>query len=111
MKLMISTEVPRDKREEAARRAARTMNSFQKVSSAAAKIESDELQPPEMVVLADLYRDCQIELGAMFSYVAGGVPPAAITVAASPSRKPPPPSSSPHQVPHARGPRPVLGLC
>lgn len=68
MKLMIDTEIPIDKRENAVRDAVITMNTLQSISTTAAKI----LRPfttDEMVQIADLYRDVRLRLNNMYEYL------------------------------------------
>lgn len=68
MKLMIDTEIPRDRQENAIKDAVVTMNTLQSISTTAAKI----LRPftkEEMLQIADLYRDVRIRLNNMYEYL------------------------------------------
>ena len=68
MKLMIETEIPRNKRNQAAANAVKTMNTIQSISLAAAKIErpfTDE----EMILVANLYLDARLQLNSMYEYL------------------------------------------
>eukprot|EP00978_Attheya_sp_CCMP212_P048507 scaffold531124_cov59-Attheya_sp.AAC.1 len=68
MKLMIDTEVPRARREEAALKAALTMNTLQRISSLAASIQRP-FKSEEMLDIADLYREVRLQLNAMYEYL------------------------------------------
>jgi len=68
MKLMIEQEVPRQKRAEASRNAARCMNTLQEVYSTADKIQRP-FNTKEMLQIADLYRDVRIQLNEMYNYL------------------------------------------
>lgn len=68
MKLMIETEIPRNKRKQAAANAVKTMNTIQSISVAAGKIErpfTDE----EMILVANLYLDARLQLNSMYEYL------------------------------------------
>lgn len=68
MKLMIDTEVPKERRENAVRDAVITMNTLQSISSTAARI----LRPftkEEMLQIADLYRDVKLRLNNLYEYL------------------------------------------
>lgn len=65
IKLMIDTEMEKDNEEEAAIRAANSMNAIQKISSTAAKVEGP-LSPADYQELADLYRLVRVELDSLF---------------------------------------------
>ncbi|EED93614.1 predicted protein [Thalassiosira pseudonana CCMP1335] len=65
MKLMVDTEIPRSRQKEAAIRAANTMNTLQKISSTAAKIER-EMSPSEYEDIANLYRLVRVELNGLY---------------------------------------------
>jgi len=68
MKLMIETEIPRKKRDDAVRDAVNTMNTLQAISTKAGGI----LRPftrEEMVDIADLYRDARVRLNNMYEYL------------------------------------------
>lgn len=69
MKLMIDTEIPRERRKMAAVKAANVMNLLQAVSSRAAKIER-AFKNEEMVEIADLYRLVRVELNDLYEALA-----------------------------------------
>lgn len=68
LKLMIDEEVPRRKRDEAAKKAARTMNTLQAISSTAASIQRP-FKNEEMMSLADMYRDVRLQLNDIYEYL------------------------------------------
>lgn len=68
MKLMIDTEVVKEKRKYAVRDAANTMNTLQSISVTAAKV----LRPftnEEMLEIADMYRDVRLRLNNIYEYL------------------------------------------
>ena len=65
MKLMIDDEVPNKNKKEARIYAANVMNTIQKISSTAAKIEK-ELSPADYDELANLYRLARVELNSLY---------------------------------------------
>jgi len=68
MKLMIETEVPRARREEASGNAAKTMNTLQTIYTTADSIKRP-FNNKEMLLIADLYRDVRFQLNDMFEYL------------------------------------------
>ena len=70
IKLMIREEVPRDRRDEALKRAPQTMNALLAISGAAARIADAgrfQLTPDDARELADLYRNFRRELLFLFA--------------------------------------------
>jgi len=71
MKLMIETEVPRQRRPEASANAAKTMNTLQTIYTTADNIKRP-FKEEEILYFADLYRDVRVQLNAMYEYLPQG---------------------------------------
>lgn len=68
MKLMIETEVEKEKRKEAAISAAIAMNTIQSISTTSAKIQRP-FTNDEMLEVADLYRVARVQLNNIYEYL------------------------------------------
>jgi hypothetical protein len=68
MKLMIDTEIPKNKRDAAVNDAVNTMNTLQSIQTSAAKILRP-FTPEEMLQIADLYLDARLRLNNMYEYL------------------------------------------
>merc|ERR1712194_94182 len=69
MKLMIDDEIPKTNRKAAAVNSANAMNTLQKISSTAAKVEGP-LSPADYDEIADLYRLLRVELNSLYELLA-----------------------------------------
>lgn len=69
MKLMIDDEMPKENQKEAAITSANAMNTLQKISSTAAKVEGG-LGPADYDEIANLYRLLRVELNALYELLA-----------------------------------------
>ena len=65
MSLMIDNEIPRKNQKQARIRAANSMNTLQKISSTAARVER-ELSPADYDEIANLYRLLRVELNSLY---------------------------------------------
>lgn len=68
MKLMIAQEVPRAKRVEARKRAARAMNGLLDILQYSSSIQRD-FESEEMIALADMYRNVRVDLNELYEYL------------------------------------------
>lgn len=68
MKLMIDTEIPKERKAKAAKAAAKAMNTIQGISSSAAKIERPFTEI-ELLAIADLYLDLRLQLNSLYEYL------------------------------------------
>ena len=71
MKLMIDTEVPQKLRAKAARNAATIMNTLQKISTTASKIQRP-FTNEEMLEIADLYLAVRVQLNSIYEFLPKG---------------------------------------
>lgn len=69
MQLMIENEVPRSNQKEARIKAANTMNTLQRLSATAAKVEN-EFSPADYDEIANLYRLVRVELNSLYELLA-----------------------------------------